>query len=138
MRKDESGSSWNFDWLDSSRSLKIRNEKKYVWGRKCNGCHWWWLNISEDVWRKSELSSNKSRKNCAHSDFFLMFECQIEGRENALPTNRRKRWWVLHTKSIRDTGSLFSLIRIFASGIERCNYHTCTSFQSKRFSSFLI
>lgn len=39
-----------------------------------------------------------------------------------LPTDRRKRWWVLHTRSNRDS-SPFSLKCIFASGIT-CNYHT--------------
>lgn len=37
---------------------------------QCNGCHWWWLNISREYSGGKKRSSNKSRKICANSPFF--------------------------------------------------------------------
>lgn len=84
----------------------------------------------ERIYEEKKASSNKSRKNCANSVSF-----SFGGRENALPTHRRKWWWVLHTKSIRDS-SPFSLICIFASSYILCNYRSYVHPFNRNVSNF--
>lgn len=140
MRKNENGR-LNHDWLDSlcipkiPETLKEEKNKIQIQRTKCNGCYWWWLNIS-GMWREKKASSNRSRKICANSVFFLHPSNaeMCEGELNFMASRDRPKnddgsvqrksivlWYVFWPRAFYATPS-----------------YTHTSFQSKCSKVFLI